>query len=168
MNSTLLYLSLLIPIFVILAILSSLLKGKLRRSSINNYAYQKKEYLLTKPEHEFFQTLETIIGNQYYIFPQIHLSSLLKHNLKGQNWKGALSHIDRKSVDYVICDKTYLSPLLIIELDDKTHDRNDRRDRDEAVEQILQNSHLPLVRVPNTDINKIEEIKEKIYQVLQP
>lgn len=47
----------------------------------------------------------------------------MDHKIKGQNWQGALSHIDRKSVDIVLCDKNYIAPKLVIELDDKSHER---------------------------------------------
>ena len=122
---------------------------------------------MTKGENEFFQVLTKILQNKYYIFPQIHLTTFLEHKVMGQTWKGAKAHIDRLSVDYVICDKKYLSPMIAIELDDSTHNRGDRIVRDTEVERILQEAKVPLIRIPYTDRFKEEEIKEKVSQYLK-
>ncbi len=167
MNNAILYLLILIPIFSILAILSYFINKNRKANGTKNYAYKKKEYLLTKPEHDFLNILQTILDNRYYIFPQIHISSLLEHEIVGQSWKGALSHIDRKSVDYVICDKTNISPLLVIELDDSSHSRNDRIERDRIVEEILKEANIPLLRIPLIEINQIDNLRNKIEQIIQ-
>ena len=122
---------------------------------------------MTKGENEFFQILTKILQNKYYIFPQMHLTTFLEHKVTGQTWKGAKAHIDRLSVDYVICDKKYLSPIIAIELDDSTHNRGDRIVRDTEVERILQEAKVPLIRIPYTDRFKEEEIKEKIFKYLK-
>ena len=166
MNSIIMYILILSPIFFILAILSFLIRGKRIINKTNTYSYHKKTFLLTKPEHDFYKVLESLLDNKYYIFPQTHLSSLLNHKIVGQSWKGALSHIDRKSVDYVICDKTYLSPLLVIELDDASHSRNDRRDRDKEVERIFEYSNLSLIRIPYAEIANVEKIKSLINKTI--
>lgn len=140
-------------------------------SSENNkeldFDYKKKQYLLTKSEHDFFNTLSQVIENQLYIFPQVHLSDLFEHKIYGQNWRGALNHIQRKSVDFVICDKEYLKPLCAIELDDSSHNTQDRADRDETVEEIFKNANLPLIRIKNTGTWDKELIKEYILKAIK-
>src|ERR1035437_7044871 len=90
------------------------------------YKYTRKDFLISRPEHEFFDILVEILENKYHVFTQVHLPTILDHKIKGQTWKAAFSHINGKSVDFVICDKAYIKPLLVIELDDKSHDRLDR------------------------------------------
>lgn len=133
----------------------------------SNYKYTRKTYLVTKAENEFFKILLKILDNQYHVFPQIHLISLLEHRIVGQGWKGAKNHIDRLSVDYVICDRTYLSPILAIELDDITHERGDRIARDLRVERILEEAKIPLVRVRYKDRFNQEIIKKHLSQFLK-
>lgn len=138
-----------------------------KRVYIPKYRYRKKPFLVTKGENEFYHVLHRIIKNQYLIFPQIHLISLLEHQLRGQGWRGAKAYIDRLSVDYVICDKKHLMPILAIELDDSTHNREERIERDMKVESILKQAGIPLVRVPYIDRFKEEKIKEKVFQYLK-
>lgn len=133
----------------------------------SNYRYSRKTYLVTKAESEFFKVLIKILDNKYHIFPQIHLISLLEHKIAGQNWKGAKSHIDRLSVDYVICDRRYLSPILAIELDDISHERGDRIERDLRVERILAEAKIPLLRVKYKDRLNEEIIRESLSQFLK-
>lgn len=127
------------------------------------YKYSAKKYIMTSAEAECFERLERICGGKYYIFPQIQLSSLLNHKIKGQNWRAALSRIQRKTVDFVLAEKTTMQTAYAIELDDRTHDRTDRVNRDSFVNQALNGSGIPLVRLRNinrmTDSDIIEVIK---------
>jgi hypothetical protein len=55
--------------------------------------------------------------------------------------------IDRKHVDFLLCDSKTVKPILGIELDDKSHQCSDRQIRDEFVENVFRAAKLPLIRV---------------------
>jgi len=114
---------------------------------------------MSKTETDFFVKLDHAVSERYYVFPQVHLSALLDHKVKGQEWKYAFSHINGKSVDYVLCDRSTLNPVYAIELDDFTHERSDRIERDIEVQRIFQEARLPLVRFKNKDISESEIIQ---------
>lgn len=135
-------LSVVIAVFIVMKIAQ-------RNRSASKYSYTKKEFLISRAEHECYDALVAGVGNDFYIFAQVHLPTLLDHKVKGQNWQGAYSHINRKSVDFVLCDKSYISPKLAIELDEKTHQREDRQERDVEVERILSEAGMPLLRIEN-------------------
>ena len=130
------------------------------------YIYRKKQYLMTRAENEFYQRLVTLFSDQYFIFPQVHLSELLDGNIKGQSWKGALSHIQRKSVDFVICDKVYISPLIAIELDDSSHKLPDRVERDRIVEEIFANASMRLLRIDMSHNVSDEDIQRTVLSAI--
>lgn len=130
------------------------------------YKYKRKDFLISRPEHEFFDILVEILGNKYNIFTQVHLPTILEHKVIGQNWKGAFSHINGKSVDFVICDKAYIKPLLAIELDDKSHEREDRIERDGVVEQMLKEAGMPLLRFSNNGSFNKEEMSRLVLEKL--
>ena len=125
----------------------------------NVYSYTAKYSLMSKTESDFFVKLERTVNERYYVFPQVHLSAILDHHVKGQEWKYAFSHINGKSVDYVLCSKTTLKPTYAIELDDYTHDKADRHERDREVERIFEAANLPLVRFKNKDISEGDIIR---------
>ena len=114
------------------------------------YKYTAKKFFLTASEHEFYNVLGQAVGKDYRIFAQVHLPTIIEHKIVGQNWKAAFSHINQKSVDFVLCDKDNISPVLAIELDDKSHERPDRVERDIVVERILQQAGVPLLRIEHS------------------
>ena len=123
------------------------------------YDYARRAYIMTQAEMNLFRRLEKVAADRYYIFPQVHLSSLLNHTVKGQNWRAALSAIQRKSVDFALIDKQTLKTAYAVELDDSTHDRPDRQERDGRVEQYLQDAGIPLVRLRNISAMSDDDIE---------
>ncbi|MDO8676047.1 MAG: DUF2726 domain-containing protein [Candidatus Azambacteria bacterium] len=132
------------------------------------YRYNRKNFFLTRAEHECYDALVEAVGAEYRIFVQVHLPTLVDHTIRGQDWRAALAHINRKSVDFVLCDKAYLSPKLAIELDDKSHERPDRQERDSEVERILREAGVPLLRLENRGNFNPSELAQKIKDMLNP
>ncbi len=129
-----------------------------------NYSYTKRRWLLTKNEQLFYKRLFRVIGKKYLIFPQIHLDQLFHFQSKGQSWRGAWKSIRYYSVDYVLCD-TNFSIICAIELDDSTHNLEERRMRDEAVEAVFGGAGLPLIRVPLNSVMSDEDLERSIYNL---
>ena len=154
-------------VFIVLKKFSPGIFNDEEKVSKSPYNYKKKDFLMSRAEHEFFDILVEVVGNQYQVFPQIHLSTILDNKVVGQNWRGAFRHIDEKSVDFVVCDKAYIKPILAIELDDRTHGREDRKGRDEEVERILNESGLALLRFGNNGSFNKEEIKRLISEKIK-
>lgn len=132
------------------------------------YQYKKKDFFLSRAEHECYDALIKAVGNDFHIFAQVHLPTIVGNKVVGQNWRGAFRHINEKSVDFVLCDKAYIAPKLVIELDDRTHEREDRIERDKEVERILQDADLPLLRLGNHGSFNADELKQKITVALNP
>lgn len=158
---------LLLAIVVVLGAIFLFVESKTSiNASKKGYKYKRKDFFMSRAEHECYDALIVAVGDKYYVFPQVHLPTLIDNKVVGQNWKGAFSHISQKSVDFVLCDKLYISPKLAIELDDKTHERQDRIDRDGIVERIFKDAGLPLLRLENRGRFNPTELLEKINTVL--
>ncbi len=126
--------------------------------------YMKKSYLLTRAEHEFFSTLEKVVGSQYYVFPQLAIDKIVQLKGKGSSKRGYRSKINKKSVDFVLFDKQNISPVLVIELDDYTHQRPDRKKRDVFLNRVLDHCEIPVLHTPSVSE---EELKTKITEKLK-
>lgn len=129
------------------------------------YNYKRKNFFLTRAEHECFDALVSAVGNEYLIFAQVHLPTLIDNKVVGQNWRAAFRHINGKSVDFVLCDKSYISPKLAIELDDKTHERPERQERDVEVERILKEAGVPLLRLENHGKFNPDQLAQKVKEL---
>ena len=106
---------------------------------------------MTKREDRFYRFLCKTFDQEYLIFPQMHLDSIVNYSGEEKHSWGAFQHINRKSVDYVLCDKLTLQPICAIELDDWTHTWRKRIQRDIEVERILAEARMPLIRIKNPD-----------------
>lgn len=119
------------------------------------YKYEVKSRIMTDRELIFFEKLTNVAGSKYAVIPQVHLSAFLNHKVKGQNWKGAFSVINGKSVDYLLVNKNTKQPAIAVELDDYTHQSEARIERDRKVEDIMTQSGMRLVRF--SDVNTTED-----------
>ena len=165
MNTLLILAGIVIVAVVALAVLRAVFEGGAGEEK-RKYQYKRKNFFLTRAEHECFDALMSAVGNDYLIFAQVHLPTLIDNKVVGQNWRAAFRHINGKSVDFVLCDKAYIAPKLAIELDDKSHERPDRQERDIEVERILREAGVPLLRLENKGRFNPSELAQKIKDVL--
>ena len=155
----LLYVSLILIFAGLLAFNRSDGVHKEKRSKNKVYRYTAKSSLMSQAEADFFAKLQHAVQGRYYVFPQVHLSAILDHRVDGQEWRHAFKHINGKSVDYVLCSKVTLEPTYAIELDDYTHNRPNRRERDTEVNRIFKAANLPLVRFVDKNVSDTQIIQ---------
>lgn len=100
-------------------------------------SYQKK-YLLTRNEwHEYKKLQQYAETHDLMICPKVRLLDIIEPRKGESNYMALLGKVQSKHVDFLICDKD-LHVLGVIELDDNSHDQQNRKDRDAFVDQILQ------------------------------
>ena len=80
---------------------------------------------------------------------------------------GHANRIDRKHVDFVLCNPKTMQPALVVELDDSTHQRKDRQERDELIDAAFAVAELPILHVPCRSGYNHDEIKQLIRGALQ-
>lgn len=151
-----------IPVILVIIIKAVVLDSANQKTS-TVYRYNRKYVIMTEREQEFYKKLKLVCGDSILIFPQIHLSSLFFHNVKGQNFKLAFRFINRLSVDFVLVDSRNFKTLLAIELDDSTHNEKDRIKRDLIVNDIFKKANFPLLRVDSIKIDN-EKLKQIILE----
>lgn len=100
--------------------------------------YVVKERLMSATEYEYFKIINSFFGDEYLILPQINLASVI--DKVGEGYRTELF----RNVDFGVFDYNY-RPLLLIEINDNTHFRKDRIERDKKVNEICKKAKLPLV-----------------------
>lgn len=60
----------------------------------------------------------------------------------------ARNSIQLKHIDFLLCDSSNTKPLLVIELDDRSHDRPERRERDEFLDRACAAAGLAILHIP--------------------
>lgn len=140
-------------------------KGARDNYSLNNYTLVPS--VMTKAEMTFYLSLISTVGDKYTVMVKVRLADIITVKKSSTNYMAHFGKIKAKHVDYLLCDKTDLKPLLAIELDDKSHQREDRIARDKLVDGIFKAVGLPVIHHPvkNTysQSNLIMIISEAIY-----
>lgn len=126
----------------------ALIKQPLRAiGAANVFDLYSKKPLLTEWERSALKALHGQIPDDCYLCPQVRIADCIR--ISGANpsvRRQALFKIANKSVDFVVVDKNSGNVRLVIELDDKTHFRKDRRERDALVENLFSHVNIPLRR----------------------
>lgn len=81
---------------------------------------------------------------EHAVLAQVQLSRFMavKRVSKAQSWR---NRIDRKSADFVVCNKDF-SVAAVVELDDSSHDRDDRRKADVDKDAALKSAGIRVIR----------------------
>lgn len=109
--------------------------------------YRLRDDFLSPAEFSFYRVLLTAVASRATVCPKVNLADLFFVVRPNEN-QGFRNKIDRKHVDFLVCSPATMKPLCGIELDDASHARRDRQERDEFVDQVFEVAGLPLVRVP--------------------
>lgn len=128
--------------------------------------YSRRRYLLSQAERDFFAVLDEVTPPDWHIFPQVRLANLVLVAKGTRNWQSHFNRVAAKCVDFVICDPDTVSPRLVIELDDASHDRPDRQARDTFVDAVLASAGLPILHVRWQRTYDTTRLRAQIYAAL--
>lgn len=119
----------------------------LSSSPIKALPYRLRDDFLSKAECSFYKVLRTLVRNRLEIHTKVRLADIFYVARPNEN-RAYINKIDRKHVDFLVCDAVTLKPVLGIELDDSSHARGKRAERDRFVNEVFESAGLPLLRVP--------------------
>lgn len=128
--------------------------------------YEARGQLVTKSELKFYKSLVKAVQDDFEIFAMVRIADLLRVEKGDKNRRKWLNKILAKHIDFVLCDPGSLEPIVCIELDDPSHQRKDRIERDIFVNDAFDSAGLPLLRIPTQPKYRSREIRELIDDVL--
>jgi very-short-patch-repair endonuclease len=128
--------------------------------------YKVRDDFLSSSELSFYKVLGQIFTNRYLVLAKVSLSDLFYVTNPDKHMK-YWNKINRKHVDFLICDSKTMKPLMGIELDDSSHSKQQRKERDLFVNDVFEVAGLPLARVPAKKSYNIDDLKnyfKKVYK----
>lgn len=128
--------------------------------------YVKRESIMTRNEQRFYRALAKAVEGQWSIFAMVRMADLLRVEPDATQRQAWQNRINSKHLDFVLCDRRELDPVLAIELDDRSHLRPDRVRRDEFVNDALASAGLPLLRVPAAARYHPDDIRAALSEFL--
>ncbi len=124
------------------------------------FLYNKKNSMLTATEKKYYESIRAVLPQNFIVHLQANLASFII-KLDNSKYHNELF----RNVDFLITDFN-LMPIFIIEINDRTHYRNDRRQRDIKVSHICAEAGIPILTLWTEDGANPNNIANKIYAVL--
>jgi hypothetical protein len=126
--------------------------------------YQRSRGLLTKGERALWFPLFKAVKGRYRLFCKVRLADVVCCPPKHPQERRWFRKIGRYHVDFVLADPQTTVPLLVIELDDRSH--RVRRERDDFKDKVLQSAGVPILRIPAQQAYDPLELAEFISRLL--
>jgi len=129
--------------------------------------YCRAENLLTKGERAFWLPLFQAVKGKYRIFCKVRLADVVccsPGQSDEEHWFRKIAHAH---VDFVICQPESTLPLLVIELDDRSHLDPAQGRRDEWKDDVLRAARMPVHRVPAREAYDVLELAQTIDRMIQ-
>jgi hypothetical protein len=117
--------------------------------------YRAAASVLTPNEQNFYKILKPI-ADKYglIVFTKIRLADLVTIPA-GQNYIKWFNKIAQKHIDFILC-KNNFSVKIVFEIDDKSHDKPNRVQRDAFVDKVCETAKIKIVHLRNFNEAEIE------------
>ena len=122
--------------------------------------YFKKPYL-TQTEIRYFEVILSVLGNDYLVYPQVNLAAVLDKK-GGSNGRTELF----RNADFGVFTKDF-ELLALIEINDASHLRKDRVERDKKVAKICRSAGVPIITFWTKDKLVPEKIARDLHRYLR-
>lgn len=128
--------------------------------------YRRKDYLFTVAEKNFYHVLSEVAEKRNeLLFAKVRLEDLLwlpKYTTNRFGWR---NRVKSRHIDFVLCDKQNIRPILAIELDDSSHQTEERIERDNNIDHILNDAGLPILHVKVRPAYEMSILENQIQKV---
>lgn len=171
MNTNIIYMFLIIFIIIYLKNRNNKKQNKKQNNYTNykveteiNYKdiYKPKRYIITLTELNFYNILLEITKElDLILFSQVSLYNIIETKYNNQS---AFNKIKSKTIDFVLVDKNNCRIKLCIELDDYTHNRYDRIERDKFINKLFSDLEIDLIRFKASNYYNKEALKKRIQE----
>jgi Protein of unknown function (DUF2726) len=143
-------------LFVVLMIALAALKGKPKGASIGGLQFARKSPFLRQDEIHLYGRLSAALKDAH-VFPQVAMSAFVQH--KGKT-RAARNLFAQKYVDYLVCERTSMRPLYVVELDGASHNSASARKRDAQKNDVLASAGIPIVRYVSKDVDFVTILRD--------
>ncbi|WP_395340597.1 DUF2726 domain-containing protein [Ningiella sp. W23] len=134
------------------------------------FPFAVKKQLFTAAERQFLSLIEQSVGDEFRVLCRVKLIDLLslRSNTDKKIANSAVLRAGGKQIDFVLCDKKDLSPVMAIDLVMGNGQTGHNTQRDFFVSGALDTASIPHVRIRAKGGYSVQEIKECIEAKLVP
>lgn len=156
----------LVVVVVIGMALFARLKASIAAKSVP-VPYHARRTLFTPAERSFLGVLDQAAAWRHRVFGKVRLADVIGVNkgVSGSVRTAANNRIQRKHLDFVLCDPADLRVVAAIEFDDASHGAAQRRARDAFLEAACEAAGVRLVRVPAASGYGLERVRALLAEL---
>lgn len=155
-------------IVVVIALIADRLIPKKKAGLKEKYdlsRYYLKNSIVTPVEKWMYNIIKDELTEEYFVAPKVGIKDFVGVK-KGNNYMKYFGHIAQRHIDFLVCKKETLSPAFGIEIDDTSHEQQNRKDRDQENDLIYNAIGIKVLHMP-TKV-KEEELREIIKNAITP
>ena len=154
--------------FVFVLLIMKVARARRGKSEEIDAEYQARPAIFSYAERSFVGVLESVLPKDVTVFGKVRLGDVFlpRKGLTPSRRTSAWNRINQKHVDFLLVNKSDYAPLAGIELDDKSHDDDERKDRDQFVDQVFASGNLPLLHIRAAATYNVSELRTKIAALL--
>lgn len=131
-----------------------------KKEAGEKFLYELKNSLVTRTEMEYLNCIKAVLPENCLVQTQANLATFIVRT-DGARFQNELY----RNVDFIITDLSY-RPLVIIEINDRTHLTEDRRERDKKVANICEEAGIPIIKLWTSYGVNQEYIKKRITEAI--
>lgn len=159
----------LLLLLVFLGIAGTLLLRTMGKQKKPPLPYRSRERLLTPAERSFLGVLERAVEGEHRVMAKVRMADVIrtKSGLGPSERQKAFNRIQSKHLDFILCRPDDFSIAGVVELDDSSHRKSRRRERDEFVDRALASAGIPVSRFPAQHGYSVEEVRSALKEAGQ-
>ena len=108
--------------------------------------YKRRDDFLSSIELSYYKVLTSVLGSRATVLAKVRLADILFVPRPNENIS-FFNRIAQRHVDFLLCESFNMQPVLVIELDDSSHNRPARKKRDQFMDEALRAAGVPILRV---------------------
>ena len=127
--------------------------------------YYLKKSIVTPVEKWMFAIIKDELTEEYIVAPKVGIKDFVGVK-NGNNYMKYFGHIAQRHIDFLVCKRDTLAPAFGIEIDDTSHEQQQRKTRDQENDQIYHAIGIKVLHIP-TKI-KENELRERVRKEITP
>jgi hypothetical protein len=134
------------------------------------FPFKNKGNLFTPVERSFLELIEEAAGKKYRVMCRVKLADILaiRQATDKKTGKNALSRVSGRNLDFVLCSKEDMTPVMAIDLVHKSGKEGYKSQRDWFISGALDAARIPHLRIKVRSGYKAKDIRDCIEAKLAP
>lgn len=152
-------------IYFVVILLALLLLAILNKPAPTSaVGYRLNGPLFSPAERSFIGVLSQTVPDETIVMGKVRVADVItpEKGTTRSKWQSAFNKISAKHFDYVVCDRLTFKVISVIELNDKSHKKKKRTDRDVFLREACASAGLRLFEFEAKASYSVVDVRKKL------